>query len=360
MRSHYLEELRLQLEEKDRQIVQLLNDRAKIAGLIGEAKKAMGREVYDPVQEVRVLARLQAFNHGPLSMEYLRDIFREILSCCRAIQEPARVAFLGPQGSFSHLAAMTHFGQASQFVDLATIQDVFRAAETGHAQWAVVPIENSAEGSVKATLDGLVSTTLKVRGEVSVRITHCLLSKAHCLEPIERVYSHPQGLAQCQRWLKEHLPGRQLVEVSSTSEGALRAARDPQGAAVASRLSARLHNIQVLAEAIEDSPANTTRFLVLGKGQSESTGNDKTSLLFGTKHLPGALCRALWPLARERVNLLRIESYPIRDRAWHYMFLADIQGHESDVPVSRALQEMEEEVTLLRVLGSYPRDGRQQ
>lgn len=355
MKGSSLEELRLQLQEKDRQIVQLLNERASLAELIGKAKKAMGRELYDPVQEARVLARLQEFNHGPLSVRDLRDIFREILSCCRAIQESTSVAFLGPQGSFSHWAAMSHFGQASKFIPLATIQDVFRAAERGQAQWAVVPIENSAEGSVKVTLDGLVSTTLSVRGEVSVPITHCLLSKAPSLERIQRVYSHPQGLAQCQRWLKEHLPARELVEVSSTSEGAVRAAKDPKGAAVASRLSAELHGLQVLAEAIQDSSANTTRFLVLGRGKSEPTGKDKTSILFATRHLPGALCRALLPLAREGVNLLRIESYPMRDRAWEYLFFVDIQGHEADAPVSRALEKMEEEVTSLRLLGSYPK-----
>jgi len=350
-----LEMLRLQMREVDEAIVDLLNQRARLALSIGELKRSLGSQVYDPAQEARVLRRLGDFNHGPLPVQALEEIFREILSCCRAIQERVRVSFLGPPGSFSHWAALCGFGRSAEFLPLATIPEVIRAAERGQAQWAVVPIENSAEGSVKATLDGLVSTTLSVRGEVLVPIVHCLLSKASSLDRIHRVYSHPQGLAQCQSWLREHLPGRELVEVSSTSQGAARAAGDPDGAAVASRLSAELHGLQVLAEAIQGSSANMTRFLILGRGQSCPTGNDKTSILFATRHVPGALCMALSPLARQGLNLLRIESYPMRDRAWEYLFFADIQGHQADVPVSAALERMQPEVTLLRVLGSYPK-----
>lgn len=355
MRSASLEELRLQLERKDKEIMRLLNQRAGLAQLIGEAKRSMGLQVYDPAQEARVLARLREFNHGPLRMESLEWVFREILSCCRALQESTKAAFLGPEGSFSHWAAISHFGRASDLIPLATIQDVFHAAETGQVAFAVVPIENSAEGSVKATLDGLITTTLNVRAEILLPVTHCLLSRAASLDHIQRVYSHQQGLAQCQRWLREHLPGRQLVEVSSTSQGALMAAEDPSGAAVAGRLSAELHDLRVLAEAIQDSSSNTTRFLVLGRGHSEPSGNDKTSVLFATKHMPGALCRALAPLAREGVNLLRIESYPMRDRPWEYLFFADIQGHRTHARVSKALEAMERKVTSFRFLGSYPK-----
>lgn len=358
MSSESLQSLRLKLQEMDQAIVRLLNERASLALCVKEAKQSLGAQLYDPVQEAKVLERLERFNEGPLPLKALKLIFREVLSSCRAIQGPLQVAFLGPPGSFSHWAALCGFGGSACFLALPTIHEVFKASEKGQAQCALVPIENSLEGSVKASLDGLVSTNLKVRGEILVRVSHCLLSTASSLEHVKRVYSHPQGLAQSQDWLRKHLPGRQLVEVSSTSEGALRVQEDPQGAAVAGRLSADIYGLNILAEAIEDSPSNTTRFLILGEGESLPTGNDKTSLLFAVKHLPGALCGALEPLAQKGVNLLRIESYPMRERAWEYLFFADIEGHASQEEVKSALERMESEVTWLRILGSYPKGGK--
>lgn len=355
MSCESLERLRLKLKETDEAIVRLLNERASLALRIGEVKHSLGAQVYDPAQEAKVLERLGVFNQGPMPLKALREVFREILSCCRAIQEPLKVAFLGPEGSFSHGAALRSFGQSASFIPCHTIQEVFRAAEKGLAHCAVVPLENSLEGSVKASLDGLVSTPLKVRGELLLRVSHCLLSRAPGLEHVRRVYSHPQGLAQCQVWLRKNLPERELVEVSSTSEGALRAQEDPQGAAVAGRPSAEIYHLGILAEAIEDSPGNTTRFLILGEGDSPPSGNDKTSLVFTVKHSPGSLCRALRPLAQEGVNLLRIESYPLKDRAWEYLFFADVEGHACQEGVKSALELMEEEVTWLRILGSYPK-----
>lgn len=360
MSRESLENLRLQVHGMDQAIVRLLNKRASLAVQIGGAKQSLGVEVYDPGQETSVLERLRDFNSGPLSLKDLRQIYREILSSCRRIQEPLRVAFLGPEGSFSHWAALCGFGGSACFLALPTVLEVFRAAEKGLVQCAVVPVENSSEGSVKATLDGLVSTPLKVKGEVLVRVSHCLVSRASCLGHVRRVYSHPQGLAQSQQWLRIHLPGREIMEVSSTAEGAIRAQKDPQGAAVAGRLSAEIYGLKILAEAIEDSPRNTTRFLILGEGESLPSGNDKTSLLFAVKHLPGALCRALQPLSQEGVNLLRIESYPMRERAWEYLFFADIEGHAFQDGVRSALQRMESEVRWLRILGAYPKGGEPQ
>lgn len=354
MNSFTLEELRLQLEEKDRELVRLLNERASLAELIGRVKEALSRKPYDPAQEAKVLRRIQEINKGPLPDHALKDIFREILSSCRAIQGPTRVAFLGPEGSFSHQAAICRFGRSAEFFALPTIKEVFFVAEKGQAHWAVVPVENSAEGSIKATLDGLVSTPLKVCGEVILRINHCLLSRSSSLGDIKRIYSHPQGLAQCMQWLREHLPGRELIEVSSTSQGALRATEDPQGAAVGSELAAELYNLAVVAKGIQDTPTNSTRFLVLGQGEPGPTGRDKTSVLFATRHIPGALCRSLVPLAEEQVNLLRLESYPMRDRPWEYLFFADLEGHAWVDPLNRAMARMQQTVTFFRTLGSYP------
>lgn len=352
-----VEELRVQLLEKDREIVRLLSERAMISIQVGRMKGLEGVEVYDPCQESKVYARLKGFNQGPMPDEALKDIFREIVSASRALQGPTKVSCLGPRASFTHMAALSHFGGGAQYHFEDAIWRVFDTVERGQAHLGVVPVENSSEGSIKPTLDRLISTTLRIRAEIYMGITHHLLSRCQDMDEIQRVYSHPSAFAQCRGWLGENLPGRPLVEVDSTARAAQQVLTDEKGAAIASRLAAQDYGLNVLAEGIEDVPSNTTRFLVLGLGEGEATGRDKTSIVFGTKHLPGALFRSLEPLAREGVNMLRIESHPIRERAWEYLFFVDFDGHAGDSKIQRCLRAMEQETTFIKLLGSYPAGG---
>jgi len=350
-----LEQLREDIRELDGDILRLLNERAARSVKIGQVKRSTGVDVYSPAQESRVFDFLSRHNTGPLNDAAVRDIFREIFSSSRALQGSLTVSYLGPEASFSHLAALAHFGHRVELVPAGTIDQVFENVERGNIALGIVPVENSTEGSVGHTLRKLITTSLDIRAEVFLRISQCLLSHCSRKEDIKRVYSHPQAFAQCRNWLRENLPRAEQVETTSTSEAGERAHRDSEGgAAVGSRLSAAIHDLSILAEDIEDNPANTTRFLVVGKGKGERTGRDKTSILFGTPHVPGALFQALEIFARERINLLRIESHPLRDRMWEYLFFADFAGHREDEQVRKCLQDMEGRTTFLKILGSYP------
>ncbi len=360
MNAETLEGLREKIAQADREIVCLLNERAAVSVEIGKAKREAGREVYDPARESMVYRHLEEFNDGILSEAALRGIFREILSASRFLQTPTAVAFLGPEASFSHQAALAHFGGGIVALPKAAIPQVFDDVEKGqNGEWGIVPVENSAEGSVKTTLDRLISTPLAIRAEVYLRVRHCLLAKCDDPDAIRKVYSHPQALAQCQGWLRTHLPGVSLVEVESTAGAARRVREETRAAAVASILAADTYGLNVLAEGIEDNPANTTRFLVIGPHADEKgggiTGRDKTSILFGTPHVPGALQRALAPFADAGLNLLRIESFPMRDRMWEYLFFADFAGHIAEEKTQECLRELRNRTASLKVLGSYPR-----
>ncbi|MCE5282005.1 MAG: prephenate dehydratase [Deltaproteobacteria bacterium] len=360
MKEEKIEKLREKIERTDREIVRLLGERAAVSIEIGRAKLGAGLAVYDPAREAMVYRQLARINGGALPEASLQAIFREIISASRALQTPLEVAFLGPEASFSHQAALAHFGSGIVPLSKATIQDVFTDAEKGpNSRWGIVPVENSAEGSVKATLDRLISTPLAIRAEVYLRIRQCLLSSCSRMDEIRRVYSHPQALAQCQGWLRTHLPGIPLVEVESTAGAARRIQEDKTGAAVGSALAAQVYNLGLLAEGIEDNPANTTRFIVIGpraeRDHGGITGRDKTSILFGTPHLPGALHRALEPFAQAEINLMRIESYPARERMWEYLFFADFAGHTADPKTEQCLEALKGRTAYLKVLGSYPR-----
>lgn len=359
MSDEALQEYRRRIEELDANIVRLLNERASLSLEIGRAKREEGREVYDPAREATVLRRLEEINDGILSETALKGIFREILSASRFLQTPTTVAFLGPEASFSHQAALAHFGAGIAAVPTATIPDVFDEVERGKERWGIVPVENSAEGSVKGTLDRLISTPLVIRAEVYLRVRHCLLSAGQDADAVRKVYSHPQALAQCQVWLRNHLPGVPLIEVESTAGAAKRVRDDKRAAAVAGRLAAEVYGLNVLAEGIEDNPANTTRFLVIGprpdKRGAGPTGSDKTSVLFATPHVPGALYRALAPFAEAGLNLTRIESFPMRERLWEYLFFVDFAGHAEEERTRQCLAELRTRTAFLKVLGSYPR-----
>lgn len=359
MSQDTLQDFRVKIEQTDREIVRLLNERAAVSVEIGKAKRAAGRDVYDPSRESLVYRHLETLNDGILSEAALRGIFREILSASRFLQTPTTVVFLGPEASFSHQAALAHFGGGIAAIPTVTIPEVFDQVERGRERWGIVPVENSAEGSVKTTLDRLISTPLSIRAEVFLRVRHCLLASGDDLDAIRKVYSHPQALAQCQTWLRTHLPGVPLVEVESTAGAARRVREDKRAAAVASLLAAETYGLKVLGEGIEDNPANTTRFLVIGpkaeKAGGGATGRDKTSILFGTPHVPGALQRALTPFADAEINLMRIESFPMRDRIWEYLFFADFAGHVAEEKTQVCLSELKGRTAFLKILGSYPR-----
>ncbi len=354
MKRKTVKEIREKIGKKDREILRLLNQRSSLAQAMGRIKKQMGTEVYDPSQEARILSCLAGANEGPLPDEAMSNIYREIFSSSRQLQSPLTVACLGPEASFSHLAALAQFGKSPQIVLEKTIGQVFDRLEKGKASFGIVPFENSIEGSVKMTLDRMISTSLKVRAEVFLRVTHCLMSCGKGRE-IKKVYSHPQALAQCREWLARNLPHAEAVATDSTATAAMRVREDKRGAAIASSLAAKVYGLPVLAEGIEDHPINITRFLVLGSGESSPTGRDKTSILFGTPHVPGALHGTLGPFARAGINLLRIESYPIRDRVWEYLFFADFGGHLQERKVGACLRKVEGKTVFLKVLGSYPR-----
>jgi chorismate mutase/prephenate dehydratase len=355
MKKPSLKNLREQLQKKDREIVKLLNERTELSLEAGKAKNAQGREVYDPSQENKVYDYIREINQGPLPDKALKDIFREIISSSRTLQEPTMVAYLGPEASFSYLAAQSHFGASARYYPQRRVSEVFGEVERDRIAWGVVPVENSLEGSVKETLDRLIETPLHIRAEIFRRISHALISHGATMAEIKRVYSHPQALAQCQAWLKKKLPLASLIEVASTAAAMERLEQDREAAAIGSPLAAATYGLRIITEGIEDSPSDTTRFFVIGRGQSVATGKDKTSMLFATSHAPGALYLALGPFAKARINLTRIESYPMRDRIGKYLFFIDFAGHRNEAKVKKCLAAVESETYLLKILGSYPR-----
>jgi chorismate mutase/prephenate dehydratase len=296
-------------------------------------------------------------NEGPLRDEEVLRLFREIMSACLAQQEPLKVAFLGPEGTFTQTAVLTHFGHSVRALPLASIDEVFHEVEAGNADFGIVPIENSTEGTVNYTLDRFLTSPLKICGEVELRIHQFLMGKMASLERIERVCSHQQSLAQCRAWLQDHLLDVERIAVASNAEAARRA-RDEQGtAAIAGQTAAEVYNLEVLATEIEDRPDNTTRFLVLGRKLFAASGEDRTTLLVSVGHTkgPGALFRLLEPLARHRVSMTRIESRPSRRGKWDYVIFIDLEGHAHDKPVAQALAALKKRASLFRLLGSYPR-----
>ena len=354
-----LANIRNSIDSVDERIHALLNERARFAQLVGISKSATGKAVdfYRPEREADVLRKALKRNSGPLRDEEIARLFREIMSACLAQQEPLKVAFLGPEGTFTQAAVLKHFGSSVRALPLAAIDEVFHEVEGGVADFGVVPIENSSEGTVNHTLDMFLNSGLKICGEVELRIHHSLMGRLASIADIKRVCAHPQALAQCRGWLDDQLPDIERVPVASNAEGARRA-RDERGtAAIASRAAAEIYGLTLLANEIEDRPDNTTRFLVVGRKLFRPSGADRTTLLVSASGTDdaGALFRLLEPLAEHRVNMTRIESRPSRKRKWDYVFFIDIEGHVSDPPVAKALAALAERASLYKVLGSYPR-----
>ena len=340
------------IDALDREILERLNARAEHAQAIGALKG--GALAYRPEREAQVLQGLHARNAGPLRNEHVTGIFREVMSACRALEQPLRIAYLGPAGTFSHAAVNKHFGTFVEAVASPTFDDVFRAVEGGQADYAVVPIENSTEGAVGRTMDLMVDTELSVCGEVRLRVNQNLLSNAGSLDRITRVYSHGQSLAQCVKWLAQHLPAVPRIAVASNAEAARLAAAEEGAAAIAGENAGAIYGLATLAPHIEDEPNNTTRFWVLGRQRVGASGRDETSLVMSCPNKPGAVHQLLAPFATHGVSMSRFESRPARTGRWEYLFFVDLVGHRDDAPVKAALDELGKIAPFLKLLGSYP------
>ncbi len=356
-----VDDIRQLINAIDTKLIELLDERAKLAIEAGRVKREQGRPMYDPERERALLERLEkqveAIDGARFPKASIRPVFREIISACLAVEQPLNVAVLGPAGTFTHMAARNTFGLAVHYVEAPTIAGVFDAVERGDASYGVVPIENSTEGSVTMTLDSLLETKLVVRQEVELDVTQCLVGRQPDLSRIERVYSHPQALAQCRTWLAKNLPRAQMVMFPSTTAAARETTTDDSAAAVSSELAAELYGLEVIRTGIQDRAQNTTRFIVLADTDAPATGNDKTSIVFSAPDERGALKRVLEIFDEEGINLSRIESRPSGDKPWQYVFFTNVVGHRTSEQVSRALDRLRERCEMVKVLGSYPAAG---
>jgi chorismate mutase/prephenate dehydratase len=352
--------LRQSIDRIDRDILDLINRRLQYAKEIGGLKADRGAHVLDPARESTVIRRLMDLNQGPLSQTALHHIYREIIAAAREVQQPLRIAYLGPEATFTYIAAMNHFGHSATFLSQPSIRDVFREVEKGGSQFGVVPVENSIEGAVNHTLDLFFESKLQICAEIYHSISHDLLTKCPTLDAIKTVYSHPHAFGQCRSWMRRHLPACRKIECSSTAEAAKKAAQYPLSAAIASREAAHMYELDVLGEHIEDFAHNVTRFLVIGPGESRPTGRDKTSIMFATTHVPGALHHALKPLADHGINMVKLESRPSKHENWSYFFFVDIDGHLDDPPLAKAIELMQDHCLYLKILGSYPQTHSQE
>ena len=344
-----------QIDQIDTEILALMNARIGAARVIGEIKQQLEEPAfYRPEREIQVLRRLKDLNQGPLASEGVESLFREIMSITRWSEAGLSTALLGPSGTYTELAALQHFGSAIRLKHFPTIDEIFKAAESGRADFAVVPIENSTEGGVNATLDRLTNTSLIICGEIYLKIHHNLISHADSLSGIRKVVSHPQSLGQCRNWLNRYLPQAELVPCNSNAEGVRQASQDASIAGIGAKVAAERFSMEVLYTNIEDEPNNTTRFLVLSNRRTPPSGNDKTSLLLSCRHKPGALYHLLKPLVDYSIDMTRIESRPSKSGLWQYIFFVDIKGHEDEAEVAQALQSIKAEAGLYRNLGSYP------
>jgi chorismate mutase/prephenate dehydratase len=343
---------RAEIDALDEKIVELLNARAAHAAAIGELKGNGG--AYRPEREAEVLRRVAAANRGPLANATLGRLFTEIISACRSLEEPLTVAYLGPQGTFSEMALVKQFGMSIEPVPCASIDEVFRAAETGAAAYAVVPVENSTDGAVGRTLDLLLATPLRICAEVVLRVQQNLMAKGASIKAIRKVYSHPQSLAQCQGWLSQHLPRAARVPAASNAEGARLAGKERSAAAIGPEIAAERYGLRILARSIEDDAKNRTRFLVLGGHDAGPSGKDRTSLVMTTHNKPGSLHDLIAAFSGAGVNMTRLESRPARTGQWEYYFYVDIEGHQQDTKVAKALAELKDKAPFVKIFGSYP------
>ena len=351
-----LDVLRKKIDEIDSNVLKLLNQRAEIALGIGLEKSKAGKDNFHvPLRELKIFNRLRKINTGPLPNKAVLSVFREILSATLSLEKPLSIAYLGPQATFSHIAGIKGFGESACYCPQKCIEDVFQAVEKNLTNYGIAPVENSIEGTINSTLDMLVQTNLTVTAEILLRVSHHLLSLSKDIKKIKKIYSHPQPIAQCNSWLRKNLAGVKIEEVSSTARASELAARHPNSAAIAGEAASRIYKLNTLARGIEDRTDNITRFLVIGHNISEKSGKDKTSLLFGLKDKPGALINTLNHFAKNKINLTRIESRPLKSKNWEYLFFVDIEGYYKDINIRKAIQKIEESCLFFKILGSYPK-----
>lgn len=350
---------RKKIDSIDAKILELLNDRAQASKQIGKIKKKEGRGIYSPEREKEVLERLKSMNQGPVTPQAIEAIYREIMSSSISLEKEVRIAYLGPEFTYTHQAAMKKFGASVNYFPCTNISDVFAEVERGRSDYGVVPVENSTEGAVNYTLDMFIESSLKICAELYLVINHYLLSNAASLKTINQIYSIPQALAQCRLWLESNLPAAKLMPTTSTAEAARYVAEHPQFkneiACVASSLAAKEYRLKILAPSIEDNANNTTRFIVISRSDCRPTGKDRTSIAFAVKDRVGALHDILLPFQAHKINLTKIESRPSKKKAWNYYFFVDFEGHAEEPRVQKTLEILEKNCTFLRILGSYPK-----
>jgi len=348
-----LQKLRKEIDSIDKRIISLLNVRAKVSSHIAKVKLQAGKSAYSPEREREVLKKISLLSKGPLSGRALEAIYREIMSASLSLGNAIKIAYLGPEASFSNLAALKRFGSQVNYLACDSISEVFLEVERGNADYGVVPIENSIEGAISYTLDMFIDSDLKICNQIILDISHNLL--ANCpRNKIKKIYSNPSVLGQCRQWLEKNLPCAERIEVSSTTRAAQITSKEKNSACIASILAGKLYKLAVIASDIEDSPHNITRFLVIGNTDVPATGNDRTSVMFSIKDKVGALHDMLLPFKKHRINLTKIESRPSKKKAWDYYFYVDLEGHASNAHVKKALQELESKCKFLKILGSYP------
>ena len=352
-----LADVRAQIDGIDRRIQELIAQRAGFALQVGKAKGKLAAAVdyYRPEREAQVLRMVVDRNEGPLSDEVLVHVFREIMSACLAQQEPLKIGYLGPEGTFSQQAVLKHFGRSAHGLPLASIEEVFQEVEAGNADFGVVPVENSGQGTIQVTLDMFLTSQLQICGEVELKVHQYLLSRSGRIDDIERIYAHPQAFAQTSGWMRANLPRAEKVPVSSNAEGARRARNADDAAAIAGESAAHVYGLKkVIMSSIQDDKDNTTRFLVVGRQIFPPSGHDRTSVLVFIHDKPGALFDVLSPFARHGISMNRIESRPSHQAKWEYAFFIDLAGHVEDEGMKQALAELEKDVAQVKVLGSYP------
>jgi chorismate mutase/prephenate dehydratase len=349
-----LKKIRKRIDGTDKKLLSLLNKRAGLALQVKKHKPGAGHEVYVPEREAAVFEKILSSNKGPFPNDSVKAVFKEIVSASRALQAPLKIAYWGPEATFTHLAAMRHFGSSVELIAIRNLSDIFSEVENERADFGVIPIENSTEGVVNHTLDIFVDSDLKICAETLLKISYNLLSKSGKLSQIKKIYAFSQPLAQCRNWVKTNLPEVEIVEAKNTAESALLAAKDKTSAAIANSLAGELYSLNSLAVRIEDIPDNVTRFLIIGRKNVTRTGKDKTSVLVSLKDKVGALYSMLLPFKKHKINLTSIESRPSRKKAWEYYFFIDMAGHVDDFNVKKALAALQKECQYFKVLGSYP------
>ncbi|OGW54172.1 MAG: chorismate mutase [Nitrospirae bacterium RBG_13_43_8] len=352
-----LDKLRKEIDEIDNEILRLFNKRSVTVIEIAHIKRNEKTKFYSPEREREILERLTTLNKGPFPNDTLKVIYREILSASLSLEEPLKVAYFGPLATYTHLAALRHFGSSASFLPVESIKGVFDAVDSGKAEFGVVPIENSNEGVVSSTLDLFMDYDLKVSAEVMLEISHNLLSKSGDKTIIKKVYSNPQASAQCRRWLESNLPRIPILESTSTARAAEIASKDDEVAAIASSLAAKIYDLHFVEKNIGDSKYNFTRFLVISKEYPQKTGKDKTSIMFSIKDRPGALYDILSPFKKAKINLTKIESRPSKRKAWEYIFFVDMEGHVDDKRLRKAIDSIKDNCLYVKILGSYPHGG---